>query len=826
MSRLFASGLHLPQRRKTVTSTPLIAIASRQSSPRCLWAALVLVFVFMNATSIVSRHARGDEPAGKDATAEKDASGAIHIGMGGIYRPGYWTAIRWVDSGGTAAEIATAETLDSDGVRVRYRQSPGETRDTTGEASGFAYAVPGSASAPLTLYGGERLVETATAEVAGAIDNAAVVGAIDNATTPTIYRGRFPSTAIDPATPWIVAIGDTLGLERIGLNELLGRDSAVALAKIGSAAELPDHTAGWEGVDFLVVNPPGQSVLRSLSSDQVAAILGWVHGGGRLFLSLGAEGGELLAGSPWLGELAAISPASASIRIDPAGVETFASSQTPLKPLEGLSLAETGGRTLMSGRNVARQPIRLASQRLVGLGRVTVTSFALHSGEIATWPDRTAIVTRLHPGLLDGQADRRRDARTVSTVAYDDLAGQIRGALDRFDSHRRLSFSIVSLILLLLAALVGPLDYWLVNRVFGKPLLGWVSFPVSVVSVAALVVGLNGLRMTGGSAATGGSEAAGGSAATDELLANRIEIVDIDATSGEPIGRVTSISHVSSRGATRSDLRLAAAPNWSGDDAMGGLPLTRPHGFPGPTFGGISIVGEDRSLPPYEIRLSRPGLSGPGLSGPGGASAGGQFSAGGDLASVPTGVPILPAGSKSWMTTWAFRPTLGETSGLVQRRGSELLAGGVTNPLGVDLLDGVLVYGNWAYLLPGRFRAGQTIVSIESLRQKNFRWHLSKREALENTSRLEAWDVGMHADLARLTEVLMFESSVGGRDYTGLYNRPLGGLDLTYVLGHGVAILYGRVAEPILQSGVAQERPSVSAVRVILPVAPPSQESP
>jgi hypothetical protein len=599
-----------------VTSTFLFAIASRQPSPRRLWAAVVWVFVFMNVTLLaVSRPVRGDEtargvePAGQadvDASVGQTDGGAIRVGMGDIYRPGYWTPIRLVDSDGVATRITIAETLDSDGVRVRYRQSPGATPDTAGDTAGettaFAYAVPGAASAPLTLYGGERLDETPSPDAAGIYTE---VGEIDQATSPVVYRGRFPSTAIDPATPWIVAIGDTLGLERIGQNELLGRDSAVAMAKIGSADELPDQTAGWEGVDFLIVNPPGQSVLRSLSADQVAALLGWVHGGGRLFLSLGAEGGELLAGSPWLAALAGLPPTAAPIRIDPAGVETYASSQAPLKPLDGLSLAETGGRTLMNGRNVARQPIRLAAERLVGLGRVTVTSFGLHSGEIATWPDRTAVIMRLHPRLLDGQVDRRRDARTVSTVAYDDLAGQIRGALDRFDSHRRLSFSIVSLILLVLAALVGPLDYWLVNRVFGKPLIGWVSFPISVVAVAVLVVGLNGLRVPGGSDTAGGSEVARNSEAADDLRANRIEIVDIDATSDEPIGRVTGITHVSSRGATRSDLRMVAAPNWAGDDVIGGLPLTRPHGFPGPALGGISIVGEDRSLPTYEIRLSQ-----------------------------------------------------------------------------------------------------------------------------------------------------------------------------------------------------------------------------
>jgi hypothetical protein len=145
--------------------------------------------------------------------------------------------------------------------------------------------------------------------------------------------------------------------------------------------------------------------------------------------------------------------------------------------------------------------------------------------------------------------------------------------------------------------------------------------------------------------------------------------------------------------------------------------------------------------------------------------------------------------------------------------------------LQVDLLDAVLVYGNWCYLLPTRFRAGQTIASIDSLRQKNFRWHLSKREIADNASKLALWDVEMHDDWMRLTEMLMFESSAGGRDYTGLEHRPLRELDLTYALAFGDAILYGRLAEPILESPLKQERPTVSVARILLPVAP-AQESP
>jgi hypothetical protein len=623
----------------------------------------------------------------------------------------------------------------------------------------------------------------------------------DDGEAALIAAGRFPASAIEPSKPWVVVIGDPLGIETIGQNELLAREASVATSVIESADELPDATAGWEGVDLLVINQPGAAILGELSETQIATIQAWIRGGGRLFVSLGKGGTSLLEKSPWLSGLTAVGVDAVAIRLDPAALETFTSSQSRLSPLDGITLPETGGRTLLFGRTAQRQPARLAVEHLVGLGRVVVTSFAVDAPELQAWPQRLSLVTRLHPGLLDIETEKRRESRSITSAPYNDLAGQLRSALDRFDSHSRVPFSVVSLILLGLAALVGPLDYLLINRVVGKPLVGWISFPVSVIAIAALVVSLAGSRPI----------ASEGNAEPNGLRANRIEIVDISAVSESPTGRAISLTHVSSPTASRVDLSMNVAADWTTgrDSGLGDVVLTRPYGYSGPTFGGISIVGEDRGMPRYQVQLAS-------------VAGGANKATVNELAAVPLQFPIAPAGSKGFQSSWSFAPALGKVDGLAQRRGNELLTGSITNPLSVDILDGAVIYGNWVYLLPTRFRAGQTIDSIESLRQKNFRWHLTRREALENATRLETWDVEMHSDLARLIEVMMFESSVGGRDYTGLANRAFGGLDLSYSLAFGQAILYGRFDQPMFQTGLPAERPSVSAVRVLLPVAPPA----
>ncbi|HBJ37493.1 MAG TPA: hypothetical protein DDZ51_22610 [Planctomycetaceae bacterium] len=331
----------------------------------------------------------------------------IRVGIRGIYRPGNWTAIRVAEASKGAnrspfVEIGAAETLDGNGTRVRYLQPPIEEsdRDRT-----WAYAVPGTVSAPLSIF----------AQTAAEKGDAALIAA-----------GRFPPTGIETSKPWVVVIGDPLGIETIGKNDLLGRDASVATSIIESSDELPDATAGWEGVDLLVINQPGAAILSELSESQIETIQAWVRGGGRLFVSLGKGGTSLLEKSPWLARLTSVAADSPAIRLDPAALETFTSSQSRLSPLDGITLPETGGRTLIMGRAASRQPARLAIEHLVGLGRVVVISFALDSPELTAWPQRLSLVTRLHQGLLDIETEKRRESRSINSVPYDDLAGQLR----------------------------------------------------------------------------------------------------------------------------------------------------------------------------------------------------------------------------------------------------------------------------------------------------------------------------------------------------------------------------------------------------------------
>ena len=698
------------------------------------------------------------EPA---VAPDASSNESLEVGLRGVYRPGQWTMVK--PPPGVSGK-ASIQTLDGDGANVVYEQS-------VAPDARVMYAVAGRPGVPLVIRDKDG---------------------------NELHRGRFTGESIEPKMPWVVVFGDTLGIETIGRNELLNRESSVAVSQIDRAEQFPDQVVGLAGVDLIVIGPSSANSLSGLSTRQGESIVTWVNRGGRVLISLGSNCEPLLVAAPWLRKLVSIDDPPKAIRLDPSSIETYTSSQNRLPTLDSIELPALGGETIISGRNLSRQPTRVAIQSIVGFGRVVVTSFALDSPELTSWPERTLLVSRLSGKLFASENEIRRDVRSRSSVGYDDLAGQIRMSLDRFDSKRRVPFSIISVILIGLVALIGPIDYLIVNRVLGKPLLGWITFPLSVFIVSAILVAIG--RPDHNSTVAGESPSHALSKVSSVAAINRMEIVDIDTVGKTPLGRGWLWSHIYSFDSTITNYPATLAKEIIADGSKPAI-TSAPFGYPGSTFGGISIAGEDTRLPMYRVMMSSHPTSG--------------------VVSDIFDIPLAPGGSKGLMTRWAFAPRLSGESDLSRRRGSELLEGRLTNSLSVDILNGALVFGEWVYLLPTRFKAGQTIDNIDTLRQKNFRWLLARREALENSSRSEPWDPEMYADMPRLAEILMFESVVGGQDYTGLSNRPLQDLDLSYLLKQDRAILFGQLESFALQVDIPVQRASVSAVRVIVPVSAP-----
>ncbi|KAA5544504.1 hypothetical protein FYK55_09245 [Roseiconus nitratireducens] len=725
-----------------------------------------------------------------------ELAGPVVVGIRGHYRVGRQTAVRLarpslLPRGNTPlAEHRTdlqMMTLDGDGVRVIYDTFPIESGEVPANGE-LGYVVPGSEAAPLQLLrqhdGGSE----------------------------TIYKGRFPEAGvpargpsmIPPEMPWVVSIGDPLGVDEIGTSTVLrDKQATIAVTRVDSADSLPWRSFGYEGVDLVMINASGLPVLRSMSGEQSEALLNWLRGGGRIFLALGQSAPEVDQAAPWLTGVLPVEQVELS-QLDPAALETFTSSQTPLQRFEGIRLPRRTGRTLITGRTTRRVTAVLAAEYLIGFGRLTVIAADLDSALFASWPDRLSLVKQLAEQVLV-ESERQSPAGDRAT-SFNDLAGQVRGTLDQFSLKPSFSFSFISVILLALIAAIGPLDYLLINRVFGRPLLGWLTFPLVAIALSVFLVFAASPRNISAnsgadanqerSALAGGAEpstpqASGGAPL---LRANQLQIVDVDWVNG--FGRAFAWAYLYSHGPADVDVSYRPSADLIAmqrrDDLVPRI-LAFPMGYPGRSFGGIQLAGEDSLLPPYTIDPQR-------FDGDEARDASGE-----QIATEVRGLTIAPRSSKSVAMESIFTPEVDTSAEVIRRPGSELLRGGVVNPLPMDVLDGMLIYRNWVYLLPTRFPAGAEIPSLGDLRQKNFRWRLSRQQALEeNVTETTPWEVGDFSNLDRVAEMVMFHRAAGGELYTGLRHLALGSLDLSHLLVDDRCVLVGRTEQPLVQFQIRQ----------------------
>jgi len=678
----------------------------------------------------------------------------ISIGIAGNFRVGHWTAIRTKQTDQTlsSANILSIQTEDGDGVSVEYVQA--EYPKTP-----WAYAIPGSQEAPL-------IVETG--------DDPPAHSRIVTRFPSQVGSSDLDSTQEIPLSmPWIVSIGEAMGVDEIGANALLRRSASVAVSKITSADQLPDRAIGYDGVDLVMIGGSGVESLGGMNKNQQDALRQWIVGGGRVFLMLGESLPQVQSAAPWLVDLIPTPDGRASetlmnVQMDPSAIETFTSTQTLLKPYAGATLPKGVGETIVIGRTNRRVSMPVAAEYVVGFGKLTVLAADLDREPFVDWPQRLEFIMQLTRDLVEPD-DSALSSKSRGT-AFDDLAGQMRATLDRFPNQRRFNFSVVSLIVLSLIALVGPFDYFLVNRFLGKPLLGWLTFPIIAVGMSVFLV-LQARPISDVSE-------------DNRIPLNRIEFVDIDSASqqGESLAWGVLYSHDARR------LSLASVPGESLDKLSINVSsiLTSPFGFPGRSFGSIQVTGENARLPTYQVKLNAAESSplGPAERG---------------FASDVIAMPLAPRSSKSIASRTSFEPNVSNELVMYRRGGSELLQGELVNPLGVDLLNGMLVYRNWAYLLPTRFPAGGRIESLESLRQKNFRWQLSRQKALESSTETQLWDATMVENPERVAEMMMFHDVVGADRYTTLRGEVLSSLDFSSLLTGERCLLIGKLAQPFTQ---------------------------
>ncbi len=775
-------------RHRRARVLPLLLIFSAKKCFAVL--SLALAFFFAGMLGNTS-HAAEDSSEGVQLSS-------VRSGLNGVWKIGHETQHQLELKNAPPTDvIVELETVDGDGVRVLY-QAFVEASELAGKSSATVtlHAKHGRMDHPITIRIRDR--------------------GKDRLLIEHVLTDEERGLTLTSDQPWVVGIGSPeMKLDTAVLRSARSAVGDYHVVELTDASQIPDRFRGFDGVDLLVFSSSNPELIASLSQDQGTAIRDWIWYGGRTLFTLGEHAETWFAREEFAGlvpgELKSIAKSC-----NPAPLEAFLNSEVPLQRFSSAILQLPGNAPELIGQQSDRTPYPLIARWTAGLGRVRWLAMEIDSPELKSWQGQTAFIKHIMNDQWEGRGPQAR-----SLVSAEDLSLQLNDALNRFDGVRTGNLTQMSMLLFLLLAILGPFDYFIVAKRWKSPRLTWLTLGGAVaLSCGALIYLQKAWKPA-------------------TPLLNSIEIVDIDAGSGEMIGR--SFTHL--YGGSRGEYALSAHPaelvlNPSGASSPSSTEPTASHegkpttsartevhldwlGQPGKGLGGFdSSVATDRIIPPYAIvRSTASRLEGGGSS---------------ELETPTYGIANLgipEAGTKGLACTWRSRIADGGNFGeLSSLPGAiDLLNGHITNPLSLDLVNAVLVYRGRFYSLPLRIKPGDKAQFSVSVVPKDFTRRLQRRVNIDGKDAGTPWNRN-DSDLNRIAEILSFHRSSGGSSYTGMIHRYLSKLDQSEILKTERAILYAEVAEPQLQWNVERkgaELPPLDGTRntifrILIPVNPPN----
>jgi hypothetical protein len=462
-------------------------------------------------------------------------------------------------------------------------------------------------------------------------------------------------------------------------------------------------------------------------------------------------------------------------------IESYCGSTSPV-PRDGMGrvaqLADVQG--TVEARE-ADLPLVVRSAR--GFGSVVFAAFDLDMPPFSNWQDRGLLVAKLL-NLDETPVDTARDSAAVLHYGFDDVAGQLRSALDQFAGVPFVPFSLVVAIVVGYLAIIGPLDYFILHKAGRRMGLTWLTFP-AVVLVFCVGTYYLAYRLKG-----------------DQVCVNQVDLIDTDIASGAVRG--TTWADVFSPTADRYDLsfepcRLDHATGAGRGPVVGWL------GLPVDALGGMNPKTAPAAVWKQAYQCA-PGLD------------------------ALLGVPLPVWSSKSlnarWIATTADRLA-------AQLAEQDLMpVGTVTNTLEIPLKDCLLCYRHWIYRL-GDLAPGESVEVAVTSPRRELTTFLTGRKLLfeEGVQRATPYDRGS-VDLNYIVRAMMFFKAAGGYRYTGLVHRQQGFVDLSDLLkvDHAILVATGPEDDPqspghgarLLRDGKPLAGPQdrhTTIYRFIMPVA-------
>jgi hypothetical protein len=753
----------------------------RGSSAAALPAALVSL-LFVSSSALAQRSSRGVDI--ENMRVGFDAS-AAQLRSSNAFKIGTWTPV-WVQlRAGNERFNGFMELVvgDDDGTPGSFRM-PVEVGANKSERF-TAYARPGSREPEFTV----RLID----------QNGRLVGGASQA----VVMPLAPE-AIMPDETVILTMGQPLGVDTIG--ELPGFKVAARARGSGGGNEIttaridPGSFPGrWYGFDMaraVVVDTGDRATVAALSDLRGRSLVDWVERGGHLVVAVGANWQSVRDSvlAPCLPGLPSGQERVSSLE----SLESFAGSTKPITPPRSapVMITKLEGVTERGGKVLSRtSTLPLVVRGAYGFGRVTLVALDVSQRPFSDWPDRSlfwvrAIDLRGQPADPTGTNPALGRGR-IYQMGISDLSSQLRAALEQFPGVKLIPFGWVAFFIFLYILLIGPGDYFFLKKVLKRMELTWITFPTIVVAVS-LIAYYAAYLLKG-----------------NELLVNKVDVVDIDQQSGLQRGH-TWISLFSPQ---NRDYSLRAIPmrldRAEPPDAAVGSSASDVG-----AAAGTEVVMSWFSVP--EDQFAAMGNSGR------------RFSFGGNgYAYEPTGKVEqldnvrIPIWSTKCITARWFGPGAPLVESDLRPAGPDRLAGTVTNRQSVPLEEAILAFGKQVYLL-GTLAPGAT-VSVALASDRNLSGHL-KAKAPSYISD-QPWNrESLKLDRAELMLAVMFhdsESTLASEH--PLASGPLHHLDLTGQLALDRPMLVARIkrtgAKLVLDKQAAPPKiDELTMVRVIMPL--------
>lgn len=678
-------------------------------------------------------------PTATDSPSPTVSATDWEVGIDGVWKVGYWTEVSLdltasADVEGTLTLVAP----DGESAMVRY-EDPSRLRLAQGETRRVRRLVKvGRLSGPLQ----------ALFQAVDEVNQASTRGVQIGATRLEDHDG------LSSQQPVLLSVGGEEALSNLALQRQLEP------TEVRPATSLPSR---WESLSAMDVIWVVADPRVELTSAQRRALSLWNRLGGHLVLCGADAAVSLGEGGDWSGMTPGTFGEPVERRFG-GGVEQLAGANERLPRFRAASVRlQDPNRQLLATVGSGSSATPVIARAPHGLGIVTYVGLSLSEEPFASWGATNDLIRQILE--LPGAARQRqqRSVGSVRYVGYDDLSGQMRSALDRFQSTGGaagvglISFSLVVLILVVYAALLGPGDYFLLRKLQAFEWT-WLTFPLLVL---ALLAGLALLR---------------GKLKSSATLMNQLDIVDIDVPSG--LVRATHWAQAYSPKTTTWELTAAprvAIANLA--PASSSSLLLSWQGLPGGALGGMESRSTAGLLQEgYRARLDAQTLS---------------------------DVPVRTGSSRSFSAAWWAERKFDGVSSLTGRNG--VLEGRLSSPLSVDLRDCALFYNNSVYLFDGaRLAAGETVLVQDLPLRRDMSWRLNQRRlarAADTRYTNTPWDPESR-NVSRIVEMLMFYNAAGGEGYTRMQHRYQGRLDGSAQLKMGRAVLIGRAEIPATQLSI------------------------